>query len=78
MAYTAQDGMFKGTNLKRYNVSSRLDMKATKTTDISLSLSGYVADHNFPGENAGGIAYAAIRQSATEAIWYSNGYGKII
>jgi len=73
LAYTAQDGMFKGTDMKRYNVSSRLDMKATKTTDISLSLSGYVADHNYPGEGAGSIAYAAVRQPATEAIWYSNG-----
>lgn len=73
LAYTAQDGMFKGTDMKRYNVSSRLDIKATSTTDISLSLSGYVADHNYPGENAGGIAYAAVRQPATKAIWYSNG-----
>lgn len=73
LAYTAQDGMFKGTDMKRYNVSSRLDVKATQTTDVSLSLSGYVADHNFPGEAAGSIAYAAVRQPATEAIWYSNG-----
>jgi len=73
LAYTAQDGMFKGTNMKRYNVSSRMDIKATKTTDISLSLSGYVADHNYPGDPASGITYAAVRQPATEAIWYSNG-----
>ena len=73
LAYTAQDGMFEGTDMKRYNVSSRMDVKATRTTDIALSLSGYVADHNFPGEGAGSIAYAAVRQPATEAIWYSNG-----
>lgn len=68
LAYTSQEGMFKGTDMKRYNVSSRMDVKATKTTDISLSLSGYVADHHFPGESAGSIAYAAVRQPATEAI----------
>ena len=73
LAYTAQEGMFEGTDMKRYNVSSRMDVKATKTTDITLSLSGFVADLNFPGENAGSIAYAAVRQPATEAIWYSNG-----
>lgn len=73
LAYTSQEGMFKGTDMKRYNVSSRMDVKATQTTDVSLSLSGYVADHNFPGEAAGSIAYAAVRQPATEAIWYSNG-----
>lgn len=48
-------------------------MKATQTTDISVSLSGYVADHNFPGEGAGGIMYAAVRTPANEAIWYDNG-----
>ena len=73
LAYTSQEGMYKGTDMKRYNVSSRMDVKATKTTNVSLSLSGYVANHHFPGESAGSIAYAAVRQPATEAIWYSNG-----
>ncbi len=73
LAYTGQEGMFKGTDMKRYNVSSRLDIKATKTTQVELSLSGYMADHSYPGESAGSIAYAAVRQPATQAIWYTNG-----
>ncbi|MCD7936108.1 MAG: TonB-dependent receptor, partial [Tannerellaceae bacterium] len=73
LGYTSQQGQFETTNMKRYNVSTRLEMKATRTTDVSVSISGFVADHNYPGAGAGDIMYAAVRTPANEAIWYSNG-----
>lgn len=73
LAYLSQKGQFKTTDLKRYNVQSRLDVQATNTTKVSLSLSGYVMDQNYPAWSAERIMYFTTRTPPTHAIEYSNG-----
>ena len=41
------------TKYRRYNFTSNVDMKWTKTTKFSLSLSGYTSNFNQPGAGAG-------------------------
>ncbi|WP_307378396.1 SusC/RagA family TonB-linked outer membrane protein [Chitinophaga terrae (ex Kim and Jung 2007)] len=81
LGFTSQQGQFNSTWMKKYNVTSRLDVKATPTTDVSLSLMGYVADYHYAGKMdgdgyasaGGGIMYQAFRTPPTSAIYYSNG-----
>lgn len=73
LAYMSQEGQFKTTKMKRYNAQSKLDIKATKTTDVSLALSGYVQDLNYPGYSAERIMYFTMRTPPTSAIYFSNG-----
>lgn len=81
LAYTSQQGQFSSTWMKRYNVSSRLDVKATPTTDVALALSGYVSDYHYAGKAdgdgyasaGGGIMYQAFRTPPTSAIYFTNG-----
>lgn len=81
MAYTSQEGQFVSTYLKKYNVDSRLDVKATNTTNVSLAINGYVVDQHYAGKSSsgnysnanGGILYQAFRTPPTSPIWYTNG-----
>ncbi|WP_046368733.1 SusC/RagA family TonB-linked outer membrane protein [Flavihumibacter petaseus] len=49
LGYFAQDGMFPGIKYKRYSLSGAVDVQATKTTLISLSLNGRVEQRNLSG-----------------------------
>ncbi|MFT4154594.1 SusC/RagA family TonB-linked outer membrane protein [Parafilimonas sp.] len=49
LSYFAQDGMFPGIKYKRYNVSGNMDIQATNTTLVSLSLNGRVEQRNLSG-----------------------------
>lgn len=73
LAYLYQKGQFSQIKLDRYNVSSKLNIKATSTTDVSLSLTGYVQDQNYQGESSWNIIYRTTRTPPTSAIRYSNG-----
>lgn len=83
IAYTSQDGQFVSTYLKKYNLDSRLDVKATNTTNVSLAINGYIVDQHYAGKANtsqgyystanGGILYQAFRTPPTSAIWYTNG-----
>lgn len=73
LAYLSQKGQFEATKMKRYNAQSKIDVQATKTTKVSLSLSGYVMDQNFPAWSAERIMYFTTRTPPTHAIKYSNG-----
>jgi TonB-linked SusC/RagA family outer membrane protein len=53
-----ENGLFKTDDLKnydskisfnRYNFSSRLNIKATKTTSLDLGVKGFIANGNYPG-----------------------------
>lgn len=53
-----ENGLFKTDELKnydskisfnRYNFSSRLNIKATKTTSVDLGIKGFIANGNYPG-----------------------------
>ena len=87
LGYTNQQGQFSTTNLKKYNVLANLDVQATSTTRVGLSLSGWVEDQQYSGyadpyngdannryaAAGGGIMYQAFRTPPTSAIYYSNG-----
>lgn len=89
LGYTSQEGQFATTWLKKYNVTTRVDVKATNTTNVSLALSGYVVDQHYSGKvdqtasdpnnmygaANGGIMYQAFRTPPTSAIYYTNGLG---
>ncbi|MEO8416557.1 MAG: TonB-dependent receptor [Ginsengibacter sp.] len=49
LGFFAQDGMFPGIKYKRYNLSGSMDIEATKTTTVSLSLNGRVEQRNLSG-----------------------------
>jgi TonB-linked SusC/RagA family outer membrane protein len=71
--YTTQAGMWTTTYLKKYNGSLNVIAKATKTTTVGVSLTGYVEDQHFPSQGAGTIIDQAMRQAPTTPIYYSNG-----
>lgn len=87
LGYTSQDGQFTTTSLKKYNLLANLDVEATKTTRVSLSISGWVENQRYSGYSdpgsgdannryasaGGGIMYQAFRTPPTSAIYYSNG-----
>jgi TonB-linked SusC/RagA family outer membrane protein len=87
LGFTSQQGQFATTYLKKYNVNTRVEVKATNTTNVSLGLTGYVVDQHYSGKvdqtakdandkygaANGGIMYQAFRTPPTSAIYYSNG-----
>ncbi|MCD8193153.1 MAG: SusC/RagA family TonB-linked outer membrane protein, partial [Tannerellaceae bacterium] len=73
LAYMHQKSQFETIDLKRYNLQSRLDVAATKTTNVSLSLAGYVEDQHHPGESTFNLSYFTTRTPPINAIHFSNG-----
>jgi len=62
--YLYQAGMWGPTNLRQYNLTSKVNVQATKTTNISLSINDRVQQSNYPGvatEGAGNIFSQAFR-----------------
>ena len=49
LGFFDQDGMFPGIKYKRYNLSGSMDIQATKSTTVSLSLNGRVEQRNLSG-----------------------------
>lgn len=49
LGYFSQKGMFPGMKYQRYNLSGNLQVQATKTTLVSLSLNGRVEQRNLSG-----------------------------
>lgn len=69
-AFFQENGIFKENNsekydnnigLKRYNLRSNVDFNATKTTVVSVDLSGQYLQTNYPGKPAGEIFQAMCR-----------------
>lgn len=76
LGYTYQQGQWSTTSLDRYNLLAKIDAKATKTTNVIVSVNGWLEDHHYPGRSAGAIMYQAFRNPPVYAIKYSNGsYG---
>lgn len=48
LGYLYQRGMWPTTSFNRYNLTSNLDVQATKSTKISLNLNGRVEDGSYP------------------------------
>lgn len=49
LGYLNQEGMFPGIQFQRYNVSANLQVQATKTTTVGLSLNGRVEKRDLTG-----------------------------
>ncbi|UII18953.1 SusC/RagA family TonB-linked outer membrane protein [Fulvivirga ligni] len=73
LGYTTQEGQWKSTSVKKYNVMMGLDADVTKSTTLSLKLNGWVQNSEYPGTGAGDLLYRAFRVPPTEANYYSNG-----
>ncbi|WP_225321345.1 SusC/RagA family TonB-linked outer membrane protein [Rhizosphaericola mali] len=56
-----------GTRFSRYNFTSNVDMRWTKTTKFSLSIQGYITSFNQPGTGAGGSNYTLGSSSGAQA-----------
>jgi TonB-linked SusC/RagA family outer membrane protein len=49
LGFFSQEGMFPGIKYRRYNLSGNIDIQATKSTTVSLSLNGRVEQRNLSG-----------------------------
>jgi len=49
LGYLTQEGMFPGIKYQRYNLSASMQIQATKTTQVALSLNGRVENRNLSG-----------------------------
>ena len=70
-----QKGMFDNTNYKRYSYRINLDVKATNTTNVSVSLNGSVSKTNDvePAISTGRVFRAAYKYVPIATLYYSNG-----
>jgi TonB-linked SusC/RagA family outer membrane protein len=69
-AYYDETGLFKVDGLQKYNsaikftrfnFSSALTLKATKTTTLDLGIKGWISNGNYPGSGTSDIFYMAIK-----------------
>ncbi|WP_153799290.1 SusC/RagA family TonB-linked outer membrane protein [Foetidibacter luteolus] len=72
-SYLKQDGMWARSAYNQYNLIGNLDVQATKTTKVSLSMNGRVEDRNQAAVNTGFIFYQAFRTPAVAPLTFSNG-----
>ncbi len=49
--YLNQDGVYRSTNLKRYNSRINIDANLTKSTTVSIGVGGYIENQKRPGTN---------------------------
>lgn len=68
-----QEGLWSTSNSKRYNLTSNLDINATKTTTVSLSINGWNQLTSAPAYGSGGIFAKAQEYLPIHAVKYSNG-----
>ncbi|HBG40984.1 MAG TPA: SusC/RagA family TonB-linked outer membrane protein [Porphyromonadaceae bacterium] len=83
LSYFDESGLYKQDDLvdynqqvgyKRYNLTSNLKIAASKTTNIDLGISGYLANANYPGSGQGTIFENAwIVTPVIHPIKYENG-----
>lgn len=73
VGYSHQEGMWSTTDYSKYNALINLDIEATKLTKVSLSVSGWHENKNYPAIDAGSIMYQAYRTPPVSAVYYSNG-----
>lgn len=73
LGYQYQEGMWSTANSSRYNLTSNVEMKATKTTSVNFSLNGWNQINRSPGMDGTAISNAAIGYLPTRKIRFSNG-----
>lgn len=73
LGYLRQNGMWGKAFYNQFNLTANLDVQATQTTKVSLSMNGRVEDRNQSAVNTGFIFYQAFRTPPTAPLTYSNG-----
>lgn len=73
LGYLKQDGLWGKAFYNQYNLTANLDVQATNTTKVSLSMNGRVEDRNQSAVNTGFIFYQAFRTPPTAPLTFSNG-----
>lgn len=73
LGYLKQGGMWGKAFYNQYNLTANLDVQATSTTKVSLSMNGRVEDRNQAAVNTGFIFYQAFRTPPTAPLTFSNG-----
>lgn len=73
LGYMKQQGMWGASSYNQYNLTANLDVQATSTTKVSLSINGRVEDRSQAAVNTGFIFYQAFRTPATAPLTFSNG-----
>lgn len=69
-----QNGIIDHTSYDKYNFRTNFDAKVTDNFDLSLDLSGYIAENKEPGASAGPGNYASIFQQAMLSYPYLQSY----
>ncbi|WP_169472259.1 SusC/RagA family TonB-linked outer membrane protein [Pedobacter hiemivivus] len=76
LGYLYQQGSVKTINYSKYNLSSNVDINATKSTIISLDLKGRLEITKNPGSNSGNGIYTSVTKNAPlllAPVKFSNG-----
>lgn len=82
VGYLDEVGMYKQGDVqydnqvgfKRYNFTSNLEIKASKTTKVNLGVQGYLANANYPGSGQGTIFSNAFYMTpVVHPVMYENG-----
>lgn len=73
VGYMSQQGMWGPSSYKRFNLNSNVDIKATQTTQVSLSINGRTEERNSPAIPTNQIFYQAFRTPPVAPVTFSNG-----
>lgn len=73
LSFLDQDGMWGPTNFKRYNLTSNISGKVTKTTTFAINLNGRIEERNYPSVSAASIFQQLYRTPPVAPLTFSNG-----
>lgn len=73
LGYQYQAGMYSSSNSRRINLTSNVDIKATKTTTVGVSINGWNERIDRPWYNGKYIFGTATEYLPVDKIFYSNG-----
>jgi TonB-linked SusC/RagA family outer membrane protein len=73
LGFLRQQGMWGNSSYKQYNLTANLDIQATSTTKVALSMNGRVEDRSQAAVNTQSIFYQAFRTPPTSPLTFSNG-----
>jgi TonB-linked SusC/RagA family outer membrane protein len=73
LGFLKQQGLWGISSYKQYNLTTNLDVQATSTTKVALSMNGRVEDRNQSAVNTPFIFYQAFRTPPTAPLTFSNG-----
>jgi TonB-linked SusC/RagA family outer membrane protein len=78
LGYLNQDGLYSSLNYRRYNMRLNLDLQVTKTTKVSIDLSGRLEKRTGPTTGISGIFEHTLRNPPTIVAEYPGvGYAQV-